>query len=63
LRDFLQIPAGLTGRGGRIAIIDGTFTGHSDITGTAARAIYHVLAAEPDPKPAPLESVSDSAQL
>ena len=29
--EFLDVPGDLTGRGVRIAIVDGTFTGHPDI--------------------------------
>ncbi|MBI3971770.1 MAG: S8 family serine peptidase [Chloroflexi bacterium] len=51
LREILDVPADLTGKGIRIAVVDGTFTGHPDVATNAARHTYLVMAAAPDPRP------------
>ena len=52
LRDFLNVPEELTGKGVRIAIVDGDFPNHPDITTNPHRTTYKVMAMDPDPEPA-----------
>jgi len=51
LRDFLNVPEELTGKGVRIAIVDGDFPNHPDITTNPHRTTYKVMAMDPDPEP------------
>lgn len=52
LRDFLQVPAELTGKGVRIAVVDGRFPNHPDISTNRHRTthIVHVMDSEPHPE-------------
>ena len=52
LRDFLSVPDELTGKGVRIAVVDGDFPSHPDITTNEQRTTYKVMvmASEPQPK-------------
>ncbi|WP_158606915.1 S8 family serine peptidase [Paenibacillus ginsengarvi] len=56
LRKFLDVPANVTGKGVRIAIIDGDFPAHPDISTDAVRKTYLVRASDPNPAPTLLES-------
>lgn len=51
LRDFLRVPGELTGRGVRIAVVDGDFPSHPDITSNERRTTWKVMVMEPDPQP------------
>ena len=51
LRDFLRVPGELTGRGVRIAVVDGDFPSHPDITSNEQRTTWKVMVMEPDPQP------------
>jgi serine protease AprX len=55
LRAFLEVPAALSGQGERIAVGDGTFAPHPDVSTDVRRRSYHVLAAGADPQPVPLD--------
>ncbi len=52
LRDFLQVPVELTGKGVRIAVVDGRFSNHPDISTNRHRTthIVHVMDSEPHPE-------------
>ena len=54
LRRFLEVPDALTGRGVRIALVDGEFTAHPDIAASPLRTTYQVRLAQEQPQPAPL---------
>ncbi|MXW78075.1 MAG: S8 family serine peptidase [Gemmatimonadetes bacterium] len=58
LRDFLSVPDELTGRGVRIAIVDGDFPSHPDITTNEQRTTYKVMVMEPEPQPKVFEAES-----
>ncbi|MCY3773272.1 MAG: S8 family serine peptidase [Gemmatimonadetes bacterium] len=51
LRDFLNVPEELTGKGVRIAIVDGDFPNHPDITTNPHRTTYKVMVMDPNPGP------------
>jgi serine protease AprX len=51
LRDFLRIPAELTGKGIRIAVLDGDFPNHPDITTNERRTVYKVMVMDSEPQP------------
>ncbi|MFC3767391.1 S8 family serine peptidase [Paenibacillus sp. GCM10012303] len=51
IRNFLQIPHHLTGKGVGIAVVDGRFPNHPDIAATSRRNTYLVKTSEPDPVP------------
>ena len=51
LRDFLNVPEELTGKGVRIAVVDGDFPNHPDITANPHRTTYKVMVMDPDPEP------------
>ncbi len=51
LRDFLRVPGELTGKGVRIAVVDGDFPSHPDITSNERRTTWKVMVMEPDPQP------------
>ena len=51
LRDFLNVPDELSGKGVRIAVIDGDFPNHPDITTNDRRTVYKVMVMESDPVP------------
>lgn len=51
LRDFLNVPEALTGKGVRIAIVDGDFPNHPDITTNQHRTSHKVMVMDPDPVP------------
>jgi serine protease AprX len=55
LREFLEVPDELTGAGVRIAVVDGTFAPHPDVSSNARRRSYQILAPGADPRPALLE--------
>lgn len=55
LRQFLDIPAHVTGKGVCIAIIDGDFPTHPDISANTVRKTYLVRASDPNPVPCLLE--------
>jgi len=52
LRDFLRVPAELTGKGIRIAVIDGEFPNHPDITTNEGRTT-HIVRVMSESKPCP----------
>jgi serine protease AprX len=56
LRDFLHVPEILTGKGVRIAIVDGDFPTHPDITTNSEREVFLVRASDPDPSPVLFQS-------
>ncbi len=58
LRDFLDVPASLTGRGVCIAIVDGGFPPHPDIATNSQRASHIVYATCPDPRLRRLEATT-----
>ena len=51
LRDFLNVPDELTGKGVRIAVVDGDFPNHPDISTNQHRTTYKVMVMDPDPEP------------
>ena len=51
LRDFLQVPIELTGKDVRIAVIDGEFPSHPDISTDERRTTYMVRVMESEPHP------------
>ena len=51
LRDFLSVPDELTGKGVRIAVVDGDFPPHPDITSNGRRTTWKVMVMEPDSQP------------
>lgn len=51
LRDFLNVPDELTGKGVRIAVVDGDFPNHPDISSNQHRTTYKVMVMDPDPEP------------
>src|SRR5215831_8307905 len=56
IRAFLGIPDHLTGRGVGIAVVDGTFTGHPDISDGTARRSRVVLTGQAGACPEPVRS-------
>lgn len=56
LRAFLGIPAALTGKGIRIAVVDGDFPAHPDIASSGSRTTLLVYASDADPRPVRLEA-------
>lgn len=54
IRAFLGIPEHLTGRGVCIALVDGTFAGHPDISDGATRRSRLVLTGQAGPRPEPV---------
>jgi hypothetical protein len=55
IRAFLGIPERLTGRGVTIAVVDGTFAGHPDISDGAARRSHIVLTGQTGARPEPTQ--------
>ena len=51
LRDFLQVPAELTGKGVRIAVVDGKFPNHPDISTDSHRTTHIVSVMDSEPRP------------
>ena len=51
LRDFLRVPGELTGKGVRIAVIDGEFPNHPDISTDERRTTHIVRVMESEPHP------------
>ena len=56
LRDFLSVPDELTGKGVRIAVVDGDFPSHPDITTNEQRTTYKVMVMESEPRPKVFEA-------
>ena len=56
LRDFLNVPDELTGKGVRIAVVDGDFPSHPDITTNEQRTTYKVMVMGPEPQPKVFEA-------
>ncbi len=56
LRDFLGVPDEFTGKGVRIAVVDGDFPSHPDITTNEQRTTYKVMVMEPEPQPKVFEA-------
>ena len=56
LRDFLSVPDELTGKGVCIAVVDGDFPSHPDITTNEQRTTYKVMVMESEPQPKVLEA-------
>ena len=56
LRDFLSVPDELTGKGVRIAVVDGDFPSHPDITTNEQRTTYKVMVMESEPQPKVFEA-------
>ena len=56
LRDFLGVPDEFTGKGVRIAVVDGDFPSHPDITTNGQRTTYKVMVMEPEPQPKVFEA-------
>ncbi|MCY3667383.1 MAG: S8 family serine peptidase [Gemmatimonadetes bacterium] len=56
LRDFLSVPDELTGKGVRIAVVDGDFPSHPDITTNEQRTTYKVMVMESGPQPKVFEA-------
>ena len=56
LRDFLSVPDELTGKGVRIAVVDGDFPCHPDITTNEQRTTYKVMVMESEPQPKVFEA-------
>ena len=56
LRDFLSVPDELTGKGVRIAVVDGDFPSHPDITTNERRTTYKVMVMESEPQPKVFEA-------
>jgi hypothetical protein len=56
LRNFLRVPDELTGKGVRIAVVDGEFQNHPDISTDERRTTHLVRAAESEPHPALLQA-------
>ena len=56
LRDFLSVPDELTGKGVRIAVVDGNFPSHPDITTNEQRTTYKVMVMESEPQPKVFEA-------
>ena len=56
LRDFLGVPDELTGKGIRIAVVDGDFPSHPDITTNEQRTTYKVMVMESEPQPKVFEA-------
>jgi len=56
LRDFLSVPDELTGKGIRIAVVDGDFPSHPDITTNEQRTTYKVMVMESEPQPKVFEA-------
>jgi len=51
LRDFLRVPGELTGKGVRIAVVDGEFPNHPDISTAERRTTHIVRVMESEPHP------------
>jgi len=58
IREFLSIPADVTGRGVTIAVVDGDFPPHPDIACDARRETLLVRTTPPDAEPHRLEAAS-----
>ena len=58
VRQFLQVPPALTGKGVAIAVIDGDFPAHPDIATNTTRRSFVVQALEPGARPVPLTAES-----
>ena len=56
LRNFLTVPGELAGKGVRIAVVDGDFPPHPDITSNERRTTWKVMVMEPDPQPRVFEA-------
>ena len=56
LRDFLSMPGELTGKGVRIAVVDGDFPPHPDITRNEHRTTCKVMVMESEPQPRVFEA-------
>ncbi|MGH2350910.1 MAG: S8 family serine peptidase, partial [Chloroflexota bacterium] len=56
LRTFLRVPENLTGKGIRIALVDGSFASHPDVASNGTRQTFLVNIAAPSPSPALLEA-------
>ena len=56
LRDFLNVPDELTGKGVCIAVVDGDFPSHPDITTNEQRTTYKVMVMEAEPQPKVFEA-------
>jgi len=56
LRDFLSVPDELTGKGVRIAVVDGDFPSHPDITTNEQRTTYKVMVMESESQPKVFEA-------
>ena len=56
LRDFLSVPDELTGKGVRIAVVDGDFPSHPDITTNEQRTTYKVMVMESEAQPKVFEA-------
>ena len=56
LRDFLSVPDELTGKGVRIAVVEGDFPSHPDITTNEQRTTYKVMVMESESQPKVFEA-------
>ena len=56
LRDFLSVPDELMGKGVRIAVVDGDFPSHPDITTNEQRTTYKVMVMESEAQPKVFEA-------
>ena len=60
IRDFLNVPSHLTGTNIAIAVVDGYFPPHPDITTNDNRHVFLVKTSEADPKPHLFQRSADS---